>query len=85
MPVQRENMGMKPSNSTSERQSVDKVTLYCPECGHESRINGDWIIHVLVESLSYECPDCGDIIDSRRDQEALTERSGGTLHFAAKN
>jgi predicted RNA-binding Zn-ribbon protein involved in translation (DUF1610 family) len=83
IPVQREDMKMTPSTSTPERQQPDKVTLYCPECGHESRINGDWIIHVLTDSLTYECPDCGVVIDSRRDQEALSEQSGGSLHFAA--
>jgi len=73
---------MTPSNSTSELQPLDKVTLYCPECGHESRINGDWLIHVLADSLIYECPDCGAVIDSRRDQKELTEKSGGSLQFA---
>jgi predicted RNA-binding Zn-ribbon protein involved in translation (DUF1610 family) len=85
IPVRREDMEMTPSTATSERQQSDKVTLYCPECGHESRINGDWLIHVLADSLIYECPDCGVVIDSRQDQEVLTERSGGSLHFAAGN
>lgn len=44
-----------------------------------------WVIHVLAESLVYECPNCGAVIDPRRDQEVLTERSGGSLQFAAKN
>ena len=72
---------MTPSTSTSERQPPDKVMLYCPECGHESRINGDWLIHVLADSLVYECPTCGAVIDSRRDQNELAERAGGSLHF----
>lgn len=76
---------MAPSTSTPERQPADKATLYCPECGHESRINGDWIIHVLAESLTYECPNCETAIDSRRNQEALAAGSGGSLHFAAEN
>lgn len=75
---------MKPSTSTTERQPPDKATLHCPECGHESRINGDWTIHVLADSLTYECPECGTVIDSRRNQRALTAGSGGSLHFAAE-
>jgi predicted RNA-binding Zn-ribbon protein involved in translation (DUF1610 family) len=85
MPVRREGIEMSPSTAAPERQPPDKATLYCPDCDHESRINGDWIIQILAESLLYECPDCGAVIDSRRDQEALTEGSGGSLHFAAKN
>ena len=76
---------MKPSTSTTERQPPDKATLYCPECGHGSRINGDWLIHVHAESLVYECPTCGAVVDTRHDQELLTERSGGSLQFAAGN
>jgi predicted RNA-binding Zn-ribbon protein involved in translation (DUF1610 family) len=76
---------MAPSTSTTERQPSDKATLYCPECGHESRINGDWVINVLTASLTYECPNCETVIDSRRDQKELTAGSGGSLHFAAEN
>jgi predicted RNA-binding Zn-ribbon protein involved in translation (DUF1610 family) len=71
--------------STPEPQPPDKATLYCPECGHESRINGDWLIHVLANSLTYECPRCGAVIDSRRDQRELAEASGGSLHFAGED
>jgi len=76
---------MTPSISNAERQPADKMTLYCPECGHESRINGDWIIHVLTDSLTYECPNCEAVIDSRRNQEELVAGSGGSLQFALKN
>ena len=76
---------MTPSSFNTERQPSDKATLYCPECGHESHINGDWIIHVLAESLTYECPNCAATIDSRRNQKALTAGSDGSLHFAAGN
>jgi predicted RNA-binding Zn-ribbon protein involved in translation (DUF1610 family) len=72
------------SNAASERQPPDKATLYCPECGHESRINGDWIIHVLADSLTYECPTCSAVIDSRLRQQELTEGSGGSLRFAGE-
>jgi len=73
---------MAPSTSTTEPQPIDKATLYCPECGHDSRINGDWIIHVLTDSLTYECPDCGSVIDSRRNEKELTAGSDGSLQFA---
>ena len=76
---------MTPSTSTTERQPVQKATLYCPECGHESRITGDWIIRVLADSLIYECPNCEAVIDSRRNHKELTAGSGGSLHVAGEN
>jgi predicted RNA-binding Zn-ribbon protein involved in translation (DUF1610 family) len=82
MPIWSQDKEMAPATSTAERQPPDKVTLYCPDCGHESRINGDWVLHVLAESLIYECPNCGGVIDSRRDEKALTETATGALQFA---
>jgi len=59
------DMGMVPANNLSERQPSHKATLYCPNCKHENRINGDWIIQVHSSHLDYECPECGDTIESR--------------------
>lgn len=70
---------------SSERLPTDKPTLYCPVCGHESCINGDWTISVLADSTTYSCPDCGKTIDSRRSRNALTTGSDGALHFVADN
>lgn len=72
---------MTPSTSTPEPQPIDKATLYCSECGHDSHINGDWIIHVLTDSLTYECPNCESAIDSRRNRKELTTGSDGSLRF----
>ncbi len=73
---------MTSSTSTPERRPPDKATLYCPECDHESRINGDWLIHVRADSLTYECPNCGAVIDSRLHRDELAEGSSGSLQFA---
>ena len=56
---------MVPSNNHAERLPSHKATLYCPTCNHESRINGDWIIHVRPARLDYECPECGNVIEFR--------------------
>lgn len=82
IPVQRVVTDM---TSSTEGPPTEKTTLYCPECGHESPINGDWTIHILVDSTTYECPDCGTTIDSRRDRKALIAGSDGSLRLAAKN
>lgn len=72
------------STSTPERQLPDKATLYCPDCGHESRINGDWLIHVHADSLTYECPNCGAVIDSRQNQQELIDGSNGSLQVVGE-
>lgn len=72
---------MDSSNTHDERLPIHKATLYCPTCKHASRINGDWIIHVHPNYLEYECPECGEMIDSRPGGAALTIQSEGALRF----
>ena len=66
-PMERVQLVMVLANNHSERQPSHKATLYCPNCNHENRINGDWIIHILPNHLDYECPECGETIESRSD------------------
>ncbi len=61
---------MVSSSNPPERQLPHKATLFCPSCTHESRVNGDWILHVHAASLDYECPECGETIESRSDDLA---------------
>lgn len=70
---------MAPSHTAFERQPSHEATLHCTNCHHASRINGDWIIEVHVDSLDCECPECGTTLDSRRDRAALTSQSSGVL------
>lgn len=70
---------MVPSKPTPERQPLHKATLFCTQCDHTSRINGDWIIEVHDDYLDYECPECGTTINTRRDGAALTLQSSGVL------
>ncbi len=58
---------MVSTNNSSERQPPHRATLCCPTCNHESRINGEWIIHIHSDHLNYECPECGETIESRPD------------------
>lgn len=62
-----------------ERPPPHKATLYCPDCDHSNRINGDWIIDVQADHVEYECPACGTTIASRPGKTALTAGSGGSL------
>jgi predicted RNA-binding Zn-ribbon protein involved in translation (DUF1610 family) len=70
---------MSSNTPSTERQPSHKATLYCPNCDHASRINGDWLIHVHANHLDYECPECGTTINSRRDSADLTSRSDGAM------
>lgn len=76
---------MRSFASTPERQPKDTATLSCSECGHEGRINGDWLIHIHDDSLSYECPQCETAINSRRHQQELAEKSSVSLRFGEKS
>jgi predicted RNA-binding Zn-ribbon protein involved in translation (DUF1610 family) len=72
---------MSPSDDVAERERPLKATLYCPNCDHASRINGNWIIEIHTDHLDYECPRCGTLITSRRDESELHTRCDGTLQF----
>ena len=43
----------------------DKSTLFCPDCGHESRYDDDWVVVETEQVTSYLCPDCGREITTR--------------------
>jgi predicted RNA-binding Zn-ribbon protein involved in translation (DUF1610 family) len=42
-----------------------KTTLYCPVCGHESPVSGDWLVRERGGRTVYVCPTCGDAIVTR--------------------
>ena len=64
---------MLTSNQTPDDSPPRKATLYCPECGHESLINGDWRVHVHGDCADYDCPECGMTITSRPSPEPLMD------------
>ena len=39
-----------------------KGVLVCPECGHESRPDGDWLRAESADRTSYACPTCGTVV-----------------------
>lgn len=55
-----------------------KATLFCPECGHESAVDGDWLVREDDGVRAYECPDCGTYIDVRPRLGPEEERDGRT-------
>jgi hypothetical protein len=66
---------MRQSHRTSHRR---KSVLFCPECWHESPIDGDWITERTKGRLSRGCPECGVVVDVRpvpREDDPVTSDS----------
>lgn len=45
--------------------SSRKSTLFCPQCEHASRLDGDWDVRETARSLLIRCPDCRTTIAAR--------------------
>lgn len=35
-----------------------KTTLFCPDCDHQSQVDGDWHVVETTCAVRYLCPDC---------------------------
>jgi predicted RNA-binding Zn-ribbon protein involved in translation (DUF1610 family) len=42
--------------------SKRKAMLFCPRCGHESPLTGDWLMTDADVDTAYACPVCGATI-----------------------
>lgn len=52
-----------PSRAVADGRT--KRTLFCPTCGHESAVDGDWIADDATERRRLLCPGCGGAIVDR--------------------
>jgi len=41
-----------------DREPPPKTTLFCPDCGHPSRYDGDWRVVESGSGARYLCPTC---------------------------
>lgn len=46
-------------------QTRSKTSLFCPDCGHESAVTGDWTAEATEDSLQLRCPDCDTVVQQR--------------------
>ena len=49
---------MTVSRESSNRDVPAKTTLFCPDCDHQSRVDGDWHVVTKARTVHYICPDC---------------------------
>lgn len=47
------------------RDVPSKATLFCPDCGHRSRVDGDWNVVGTARAVHRVCPDCRTVIATR--------------------
>jgi predicted RNA-binding Zn-ribbon protein involved in translation (DUF1610 family) len=50
-------------------ESRQKTQLFCPSCGHESPVTGDWEAKQTEDGRAYGCPWCHTIISSRPESD----------------
>jgi predicted RNA-binding Zn-ribbon protein involved in translation (DUF1610 family) len=65
------------TRNSSTADSRPKATLFCPDCGHESRSDGDWVRVDRAEHVHYLCPDCDTDITVRPAPDTESETSFG--------
>ncbi|PSQ33157.1 hypothetical protein BRD09_01720 [Halobacteriales archaeon SW_10_68_16] len=46
------------SETDTDGDCVTKTTLFCPDCGHQSRLDGDWQVLDEAGPVRYRCPEC---------------------------
>ena len=54
--------------------SRTKGMLFCPDCEHRSRFDGDWTVVETGHDSRYLCPDCGTEITVRPTFDAEGDR-----------
>lgn len=60
------------SGSASDSESTSrKAVLFCPVCGHEAPVDGDWAFECDGDGdgdaarVDVECPECGHVVVSQ--------------------
>lgn len=56
---------------TTPPDSRTKTVLFCPNCGHESDITGDWHVYTEHARQLYDCPICTTTITERLRRSPL--------------
>ena len=57
------------------REVPSKATLFCPDCHHYSRYDGDWNVVETTCKTHWNCPNCGMEIAARPTAACRNTRS----------
>lgn len=60
--------------SPTPSPSPSKATLFCPDCDHRSRFDGDWDVVETDRRRRYLCPECGVAVTDRPASAAVEPR-----------
>lgn len=52
-----------------------KSVLFCPACGHENPVEGDWIVRERTTSVEYRCPACDERLTEREREQPPIARA----------
>ena len=53
---------MSVRSTPSERSPDSKGVLFCPVCGHDAPLDGDWAVTEMDDERRFECPECSHVI-----------------------
>lgn len=56
---------MTPADHRGDGETPPKGTLFCHECDHQSRYDGDWVLAETERGTAHLCPECGATITVR--------------------
>lgn len=51
----------KPPTEGQRRKDV----LFCPVCGHDSPVDGSWVVTAVEAQQEYRCPECDQVVAVR--------------------
>lgn len=60
----------RPDAPTTSSETARKAVLVCDACGHESPVDGDWLVRERTRRGErsrrlHECPHCGTVVSSQ--------------------
>jgi len=65
MMTSTETLPADDADSGRPPESRRKGVLFCPTCGHESVVDGDWFVDDSDETTTSRCPDCHTVVADR--------------------
>ncbi len=54
-----------PNTRQPQEPPCRKSVLFCPNCNHESSIDGDWIVQATENQQQLRCPNCDNPLPAR--------------------